>query len=281
MVVIFISMKKSIVEYEDYRQFLLDFYEERKRTGAFTWREFSKLAGSSSPSFMKMVCEGKNGLSKLGVERAANALGLSGHELVYFRAMVTFGQSKKEDERQKAYREMLEIASERKVRLLEADSYKFYESWRYPVLRELAPMMPGAKPLEMAKRCAHETSAEDVREALEFLVKAGFLKKTGDNAYEQMDKTMRVSAAAMPLVNRAMHKQMADFAKAAIDEVPAEKRDFSGVTMGVDQEGFDAIVALLKETRKKAIDIATSKEGGSQVYRLNLQLFPLTKDSEA
>ena len=40
---------KPITEYKDYRKFMQDFYDERKRTGAFSWREFSKLAGFASP----------------------------------------------------------------------------------------------------------------------------------------------------------------------------------------------------------------------------------------
>lgn len=274
-------MLKSIIEYEDYRKYIHDFYEERKRTGAFTWRDFSTLAGSSSASFLKMVCDGKNGLSKQGVERVANAMALTGNELAYFRALVTFCQSKKEEERKEAYKTMQEIASENKVRVLEGESFKFYESWQYPVLRELAPMMPGAKPLEMAKRCMPSITAADVRSSLDFLVKSGFLKRTADDTYELCDKVLKVSSAAIPLAVRSMHKQMADFAKEAMDKVPSEKRDFSGVTIGIDQEGFDEIVAELKELRKKAISIATKKSNGNNVYRLNLQFFPLTKETEA
>ena len=275
------DMMKRIIEYEDYRKYLRDFYEEHKRIGAFTWRDFSKLAGSNSASFLKMVCDGKNGLSKLGVERVANAMALNGDELIYFRALVTFCQTKKENERKKAYEEMQAIASEYKVRVLEGESFKFYESWQYPVIRELAPMMPGAKPLEIAKRCAQPITAAEVRASLDFLVKSHFLTKTAEDTYELADKVLKVSSAAIPLAVRSMQSQMAEFAKNAIENVPSEKRDFSGVTMGIDKDDFNEIVAELKELRKKVISIATRKKGGENVYRLNLQLFPLTNEKEA
>ena len=55
---------KPIVEYDDFRKYMRDFYEDRKRCSAFSWREFSKKAGFSSPSYMKVVCDGKSKLSR-------------------------------------------------------------------------------------------------------------------------------------------------------------------------------------------------------------------------
>ena len=61
---------KPITEYRDYRRCMQDFYDERKRTNSFTWREFARLAGFTSPIYLKLVCEGKSSLSELGIERS-------------------------------------------------------------------------------------------------------------------------------------------------------------------------------------------------------------------
>lgn len=58
---------KQITEYNDYRAYMRDFYKERKRTSAFTWREFAKLAGFVSPTYLKPVCDDKTRLSKPGI----------------------------------------------------------------------------------------------------------------------------------------------------------------------------------------------------------------------
>lgn len=71
---------KSVFEFYDYRKFMRAFYEERKRTSVFSWREFSRLAGFSSPNYMKVVCDGKSRLSKAGVVRVASAMGLVEYE---------------------------------------------------------------------------------------------------------------------------------------------------------------------------------------------------------
>ena len=267
---------KSVIEYEDYRSFMNDYYQWKKRISAFSWREFTKSGGFTSPNYLKLVCEGKSGLSKKGIERAADAMDLVGAEREYFRQLVKFGQAKKVAEKKSAYTEMKEIASAHKVRVLEGESVSFYESWKYPVLRELAPMMPGAKPLDMAKACGGAFSAEEVRNALAFLTRAKFLKKIADDVYEQENRSLQMSVAAMPMLVRAMHKEMAGLAKDAIEKFPIEERNFTGITMGVDDEGYAEILKELEKCRKRIISIATAKKGGNRVYRLNMQMFPLT-----
>ena len=268
---------KSVIEYEDYRSFMNDYYQWKKRISAFSWREFTKRGGFTSPNYLKLVCEGKSGLSKKGIERAADAMDLVGAEREYFRQLVKFGQAKKVAEKKSAYTEMKEIASAHKVRVLEGESVSFYESWKYPVLRELAPMMPGAKPLDMAKACGGAFSAEEVRNALAFLTRAKFLKKIADDVYEQENRSLQMSVAAMPMLVRAMHKEMAGLAKDAIEKFPIEERNFTGITMGIDDEGYAEILKELEKCRKRIISIATAKKGGNRVYRLNMQMFPLTE----
>lgn len=271
-------MLKSIIEYEDYRQYMQDFYEDRKRTGAFTWREFAKRAGFSSPNFIKLVCEGKSGLSPLSVERVASVMGFVGIERVYFRSLVMFSQAKKDSDKKNAYKEMCDIAGAHRVRLLEGEAYAFYESWKNTVIRELAPMMPGAKPLEMAKMCIPSITAAEVSETLSFLVKAGFLEKDGEG-YRQANKSVAASAAALPMLVRSMHKQMSDFAKESMDKVSVEERNISGVTVGIDREDYEKIVGEIEELRRKVVAIATEKNSAEQVYHLNLQFFPLTRNT--
>ncbi|MBO7412962.1 MAG: TIGR02147 family protein [Fibrobacter sp.] len=269
---------KPIIEYESYRAYMQDFYDQRKRCSAFSWREFSRLAGFSSPIYLKLVCEGKSNLSQIGVERVAVAMGLAGYELVYFRSLVAFDQAKKDADKKRAYEGMMEVANAHKVRVLDSVAFAFYESWKNVVLRELAANMPGAKPSDLAHLCYQKISAEEVKDTLAFLVKAGLLKKTGENSYEQSEKSVKASGEAMPVAVRAMHRQMAEFAVNAVDEIPPTERNMSGLTLGLTGRAYQRIVTELDSFRRKIIAIATEEEGMDQVYRLNLQLFPLTRN---
>ena len=268
---------KPIVEYSDFRQYMLDYYEERKRRSVFSWREFSKIAGFTSSSYMKVVCDGKSKLSRVGVERTGAAMGLVGFEMEYFRAMVEFGQAATEEKKKAAYENMLAIAKVHKVRVLEGDLFEFYDSWQNPVVRELAPLMPGATPGEIAKKCYPEISAAEVQQSLNFLTKAGLLKKAGDSSFVQAETSITGTPDATRLALRGMHRQMSKLATPALD-LPVEQRNFSGVTMGVSRESYERIVKVLDECRRQIIAIAADDKNIDQVYRLNLQLFPLTKN---
>ena len=274
---VYLSMMKPIIEYSDFRQYMRDYYEDRKRRSAFSWREFSKISGFSSCSYMKVVCDGKSKLSKIGIERVGTAMGLAGFEMEYFRAMVRYGQADSAEAKKDAYRKMLAVAKVHKVRVLEGDLFAFYDSWRNPVVRELAPLMPGATPGEMAKMCYTETSAQEVRDSLDFLTKSGLLKKEADGILAQSEISVTGTPDATRLAMRGMLRQMAALATPAL-ELPKEERNFSGVTMGISRETYGRIVDVLDECRKKIIAIAAEDKSIEQVYRLNLQLFPLTKN---
>ena len=275
--VVHIFTMKPIVEYSDFRQYMLDYYEERKRRSVFSWREFSKIAGFTSSSYMKVVCDGKSKLSRIGVERTGAAMGLVGFEMDYFRAMAEFGQAATEEKKKAAYENMLAIAKVHKVRVLEGDLFEFYDSWQNPVVRELAPLMPGATPGEIAKKCYPEMTAAEVQQSLNFLMKAGLLKKAGDGAFVQAETSITGTPDATRLALRGMHRQMSKLATPALD-LPVEQRNFSGVTMGVSRESYERIVKVLDECRRQIIAIAADDKNIDQVYRLNLQLFPLTKN---
>jgi uncharacterized protein (TIGR02147 family) len=175
---------------------------------------------------------------------------------------------------------MLAIADIHKVRIIEGDSFRYFESWKNPVLRELAPAMPGAKPLALAKACRPEVTAAEVSESLNFLLKSNFLQKDENGNYVQTEKSITTGPMDVtPLAVRGMHRQMGEFALDAIEGVSQDERHFSGLTLGVTRSAYDEIVQEIAAFRKKIIAIATRDDETDEVYRLNVQFFPMTKKS--
>lgn len=267
---------KNITCYTDFRQYMRDFYEERKRVSAFSWREFNKLAGFTSPNFLKLVCDGKSKLSKVKIEPVARAMNLVDYEANYFALMVSLDKARTDEAQKSILMEMDAIAKEHKARVIDGDAFEFYQSWEYPVIRELAPMMPGAKPHELAAACNEDVSAEDVSRVLKFLVKRGFLKNE-NGSYTQTEKTVVGSKEAMPLAIRAMHRMMANFAEKAVDRYSSDERHFMGITMGVNEELYGKVVEELENCCRRINAITANCENLNQVYRMNIQFFPFTK----
>ena len=271
---------KDIVEYTDYRKFIQDYYDERKRSSAFTWREFARDAGFTSPVYLKYVCEGKKNLSIGAAGSVANAMGLAGFENTYFVLMVSYAHAKSDKAKRAAFEERCALAQAHKVRVLGGEEFDYFKSWKNPVLRELAPHMPGAKPLEMAHACKQKISAAEVSKTLDFLVKADLLKKDRDGNYRQTEKSVSMGPVdAVPVAAREMQRQMGEFAVKALD-MPLSERDMSGLTLGLTRNAYERIRKEIAEFRRRIVAIATEDEETEQVYRMNLQLFPLSERLE-
>jgi uncharacterized protein (TIGR02147 family) len=268
---------KDVFEYTGYRQYIADFYAERKVKSAFTWREFARMAGFSSSVHLKYVSEGRFNLGEDAVERVAKAMGLSGNRLEYFRAMVEFDHAVTDNIKKEIFDRMLSIAKQSNAKVIEGDAFRYFDSWINPVLRELAPAMPGAKPLALAKACLPKITAAEVSESLNFLVKANLLLKDANGNYVQTDKFVTTGPMeAAPVAIRGLHRQMGEIALDTIEGVPQNERHFSGVTLGITRNAYDKIVAELDACRRKIIEIATAEDETDEVYRLNLQFFPMT-----
>lgn len=271
---------KEIVEYTDYRKYIRDYYEERKRSSVFSWQKFALDAGFSSAVFLQYVCEGKKNLSVGSAGSVANAMGLVGFEYEYFVLMVSYAHAKSNEAKKAAFEERCALANAHKVRVLGDEEFKYFKSWKNSVIRELAPHMPGAKPSEIAHACKPKISAAEVSETLDFLVKAKLLKKDRSGNYQQTDKTIKMAPVeAVPLAARDLQRQMGEFALKSID-LPISERMMSGYTLGLTRRAYERIKKETEDYFRRVVAIATEDDETEQVYRLNVQLFPLSERLE-
>ena len=271
---------KEIVEYTDYRKYIRDYYEERKRSSVFSWQKFAQDAGFSSAVFLKYVCEGKKNLSVGSAGSVASAMGLAGYEQTYFVLMVSYAHAKSDKAKRAAFEERCALAKAHKMRVLGNDEFDYFKSWKNPVLRELAPHMPGAKPLEMARACSPSITAAEVTETLNFLVKLKLLKRDRDGNYHQTDKTITMGDLdVVPVAARELQRQMGEFAIKAID-LPLSERTMSGFVLGLTERSYERIRKEMADFYRRVVAIATEDDETERVYRMNMQLFPLSKRIE-
>ena len=269
---------KEIIEYTDYRKFIQDYYDERKRCSAFSWHTFAQKAGFSSDVYLKYVCEGKKNLSVGSAGSVANAMGLVGFEYDYFVLMVSYAHAKNDAAKRAAFEERCALAQAHKIRVLGDEEFNYFKSWRNSVIRELAPHMPGAKPLDMARACKQKISATEVSETLDFLIKAKLLKKDKNGNYQQTDKAIKMAPVeAVPLAARDLQRQMGEFAIQSL-ELPLSERVMSGYTLGLTHRAYERIKKEVDEFYRRVVAIATEEDETDRVYRLNVQLFPMSEN---
>jgi uncharacterized protein (TIGR02147 family) len=78
------------------------------------------------------------------------------------------------------------------------------------------------------------------------------------------------------LAIKNVQKTMAQLAARAIETVPAENRDISGVSVSISESSLNAIREELHKCRRRIFEIAAEDKDCDSVYRVNLHLFPVS-----
>lgn len=267
----------NVVEYLDYRKYILDFYKDRKAKSAFTWREFARLAEFSNPVYLKQVSDGKYNLSQEASNRVAKAMGLVGVDFTYFKLLVSFSHSKNDKLKQSVFKKMQDIVKNRKEAVLNSESYEFFKSWKYSVIREIASSLKNPKDSEIAKFCYPEIPAHEIKEALKLMCRLGMLLRDKDGQYHETSKVISMVDGLKQLASTNLQYEMGSLALDALRNLPFAERSMSGLTVGISEKAHERILCEIAEFRKKITSIVVEDENVERVYRLNLQFFPLSK----
>lgn len=266
---------KPIEEYLDYRAYLSDYYTENKRCHAFTWREFAKNCGFASPVYLKQVIDGRYSLSVKAVPQVVDGLRLVGYEREYFTCMVEFSHAKGELEKQVCLSKMLALSKEHSVTAVGLENLLFFESYLNPLLRELAPALPGKRPMDLAKICKPQVSTSEVSETLRYLTAAGFLSQDDDGCYRETNRSVKMPDVGSVSAT-GLQRQMGELALRALD-LPRSERNMTGLTLGMSEKCYAEVVKELAECRRRIVALVQSDPVVEKVYRLNMQLFPMTE----
>lgn len=273
----------TLFKYIDYRKYLKDYYAEKKaNTRYFSFRYFADKAGINSPGFIKDVLEGKRNLTNRAAERFSTALGLSKKESVFFRHLVMFNQAKSAEVKQEHYRvivSMMNLVSEFKI---DADRYSYFDKWYTCVVRELICMYDFKEDWSLlAKTLRPKINAKDARDAVSLLLRLKMIRKQRNGAYTQTHSALSSGTESDNMIlqaRRSFNRAMVEHALSAIDNLPIDKRNISGITMGLSKTGYDTMLAELSAFKERIITIANQDRDISGVYQFNFQVFPLSED---
>ena len=300
----------SVRAYTDFRRYLRDFYTDRKaRTSRFSFRAFASAAGFSSPNFILLVMEGKKNLTGESAGRLAQAMGLAEEDAAHFLDLVRFGQAKDVETRGRALESLETRQRNDGTSLLEEGDAAYLAHWYLPVIRELAALPDfSEEPAWIAQRLGFPVPAKDIRAALEFLERKGYLARAPSRAGKrgrgkdarakgtQESAGTRREARAGRLIPReatlstgemdpgllarsarAYHLQMAELARQAIFKLPPERRSVTNTTLSLSAAGYARALARIEALRKELLDLAARDSAPAGLYQLNVNLFPLTR----
>ncbi len=275
----------SVYGYTDFRAYLRDFYEFRKDgQHGYSFRAFSKSAGFTSPNILKLVIEGERNISPDATQKFIKALGLKGQMAEYFDALVRMNQARADADKEHYFNLLQKLTPQAKRRDLNVEGLKYMSHWLYPVIREMVALEDFRDdPYWIARRLNGKASIPEITQALQFLVKEGFIEKV-DGRFVPKDNMVLSSDEVKSLAIRNYHRLMLEQANYSLENLPLEEREFGALTFVLPEAALEELKYKMKLFRRElhtwAMQVA-EEHNGEIVVQVNAQMYPHTRKVSA
>jgi uncharacterized protein (TIGR02147 family) len=272
----------DIFTYTDYRRFLADSYAAMKqRQPSFSYLCFARRAGFRNKGFLHNVIAGRKNLSAASVAKLAPVLTRTDREAEYLRVLVAFGQARTVQERNMLFDRLCTIRSYHAgadmVRELRADQYEFYSRWYYAAIRALLEIYPFKGDYRWLGSLVYpKIGVRQARKAVGVLTRLGMIKRQRDGTYRLTDKLIRPSDEVRRLAIVNFHLDVARLARDAIERLPPDKRNVTGLTLGVSQATYERICQETLKFQQRVLQMAEADTAPDRVYQYNFQIIPLS-----
>lgn len=271
-------MEKTVFEFDDYRQFLREYYEAaRSKNKKFSFRFFSRLAGFKSSGSILKVMNGKTNLSNEAIQNLATAMKLNKEESEFFANLVGLNQAKTAQERQLFAQKLLKSQTYRKLKPLSTANFKYFSQWHYAAIRELVDLDDFKEDPEwIVEKLIGTITIAEAKDALKELQALNVLIRDDKGHLVIVDQHI-TSGDEVSFAGAAnCHRQFLNLASECIDSIPREKRDLSAMTLGISAEMAAKVKVMVQEFRKELVRAVSSDTSTEAIYQLNMQFFPLT-----
>jgi uncharacterized protein (TIGR02147 family) len=118
----------------------------------------------------------------------------------------------------------------------------------------------------------------EVREAIERLERLQLIESRQQKIYLRQKGTATTSDVPSGALRRH-HKCHIERAAQALEDVPLSERDITAITMAIDKSKLPQAKELIRKFRRQMSRLLESGER-TEVYNLNIQLIPLSKNSQ-
>ena len=273
----------SVFQYMNYRTFLKDYYEIRKKQRVgFTYAKFSKQAGIKSPNYLKLVMDGEKNLTPENIIRFSRAIELKDEENDYFEALVHFNQARSSMEKDFHQSRLKRIQGrDQESKTLEEFEFDAISSWLHHTLMVMTNVKRFREDPSWISRHLFGTASEtEVREVLDQLLRIKFLERTGDGALRQTFRQVKTKPEMQRMSGKIFYEGLLKQAIQSLRTSDSAAREMSTYIVGLSPEKLPELKRRVREFMKDLNAWALESPGPAQVYALCFAGFPLTQSTE-
>ena len=238
---------EHLFDYDDFRKFMQDYFDEQKKLRAvFSHRFFAAKAGFSSSSYCLNVIRGRFNLTPKSIEKISKAMDFEPLQKEYFEALVQYNQAQQVDERDQAWKQILQIRKQIEFTHITTREQAYFSKWYYPVIRELAADTQWHGDYRvLARSLTPQITTEEARDAVKNLLEWGLLRKLDDGRYVQTSQ-MLDAAEIPPIALRQIRREYIQHAIGAVESMPKNERFAAFTTLAMSESSYNYAVEVLE-----------------------------------
>lgn len=256
-------------------------FELKSRRGQdpkFSMRSWARDIGYENPSFLAQVLKRERKLKSELAMKIAQSLRLSGKALKYFEVMV-IGSSAQDPNGRSAYKQVIRnLRPKNKSSVLSLEVFAYVSEWFHYALTEMPQLKDFSSSEDfIVQRLGKKVDRRIVREALDRLVRLGFLVRTAAGEFQRApigNYTMDPDTANQAL--RSLHRSWLELATQALDEQDVKDRDFYGTTFSFKKQNIAKVKEIIRNCHQQILELEATT-AGDEIYQFSTQLFQLTK----
>jgi uncharacterized protein (TIGR02147 family) len=267
---------KSVKDYLEYRDFLKDFFEEKKKINPyFSYRVMGKRVDIDASHLVKIFQKQRH-ISTPLIDGLIEFCELKDRDALYFSALVHFNKAKSDRDARVYYEKLLEFKGVSSYPL-ENSQYEYYTKWYYSAILTLLEFYPFTNDYKaLAQKVSPAITEAQAKRSIALLEQLELIKKNIDGSYSLTNKLVTTGDHCRSILVRAYQEETIKLAAEALHRHAREKRNISTVTVTISEKNLEVINDMIKDFREALLKYAEAEMDPDQVYQLNIQLFPLT-----
>lgn len=269
-------MKPNIFEYIDYRQFLTDWYKsEKENNPGFTHEYICEKLKLRTRSYFGDILKGRRSIGPEVSKRLTRLLGLSGDEVKYFRAIIGYGNPKKDDDKEHWFEQIVQLNNTPK-KLVDKKTYQFFKNWYHTTILSYLEICnfkhdyAGA-----AKALYNRVSPKDVQEAIRNLKTLNLIAPDKNGCFKPTDKILTTGEAVKDELLRQYQLSNNEILHSILRKDEPHSHESSLLTVSISQKGMERIINRIRQLRKEIMSIVHKDENSAdRVYKIAIHAYP-------
>lgn len=281
----FLTSKRDVFLYHDYRAFLNDEIKQHSKSSAGVSMRAIAREAKIAPGYLSMILSGKKNLSADKLFDLARALSLNPSELNHLEYLRAFCDADSQADKIKALSRLQRSIGYQTKNPAEHHVYLYLSRWFNVVIREMATkkgFKADAKWLQ--SQLQFQVPLIDLKNSLEFLISNEYITLLSDGSAQASTENIRCMGGVYQVVLAQFHKEMFDIATRSLDILASNERYLEGYTCSLSESHFLEAQKIITEAidkiealEKLAHPADTTGSSNENIYHFCFFGIPLLK----